>query len=264
MVVADEAGTTRDSIDIDFHAQNQDFTLIDTAGMRRRCSNIQYHEKISIQQSIKAIERADVVVCMVDGSNQITNQDTRLVHLAVARYRPVIIAINKTDLLSVQKYKKLISEYERIFHFAHFMPRVDISVIQRKGVSSLLRKVQTLYRQANYQEKTATLNNWLEKAVSQNPPPMVFGRRVKIRYIHQTDTNPPKFKLFGNQLNKLPKNYLLYLAGALRKNHWQNIAFKISLHTTENPFSERKNKLSNRQVKKRKRLKDFIKKNRKS
>ena len=260
VVVFDQPGTTRDSIHIPFERDGAHYTLIDTAGVRRRSRIDAAIEKFSVIKTLQAIEEANVVLFVIDARDGVTDQDASLAGHIVDSGRSLVVAINKWDGLEPDQRERVKSEFDRRLAFLSFAERRFISALRGSGVGDLFKAVDVAYDSAVRDLKTPELTRILEEAVQAHQPPLVHGRRIKLRYAHQGGRNPPLIVVHGNQTEHVPATYRRYLeqrfAGALRL---RGTPVRVEFRTGENPFEGRKNPLTPRQVRKRKRLVRFVK-----
>jgi GTP-binding protein len=259
IIAYDEPGTTRDSIFIPFERDGQLYTLIDTAGIRRRAKVYGTVEKFSIIKAFNAIEASNVVIMILDAHEGITDQDTNLLGQIIDSGRALIIAVNKWD--GVTDPEEIRRNLSRKLHFIDFAKIHFISALHGRGVSNLFNSIQSAWQAANREINTARLNEVLQKAVSSHPPPLVRGRRVKLRYINQGGTNPPRFIIHGNQVKSLPSAYKRYLINLFRTTFkLDGTPIQLEFRQGDNPYEGRKNVLTPHQEKKRKRLIQHVKK----
>ena len=263
MITADLPGTTHDSVAIDFERRGRAYTLIDTAGLRRRGKVSDIVEKFSAVKALQAIDLAGVIVVVLDGTEAVTDQDAHLLGLVVESGRSVVVAVNKWDGLGPDKRDQIRRELDRKLQFIDYAERIFISALHGTGVGELFHHIDDAYRSAQIGAKTSTVTEMLLKAVNAHPPPLVHGRRIKLRYAHLGGRNPPTIIIHGNQVKSLPDSYHRYLA-----NYFRN-AFKlvgtpvrIELRQGENPYEGRHNELTQRQIKQRRRLMKHVKKKR--
>lgn len=255
VVVFDEAGTTRDSIFIPMERDKKKYMLIDTAGVRRRGKVTEVIEKFSVIKTLQAIESAHVVVMVVDAREGILEQDLRLMDFIIEAGRALVVAINKSDGLSVDQRKTITKDIDRKLDFVQFADILNISALHGTGIRDLFRSVNTAYKHAISRISTPRLSRILEDIVRQHAPPMVQGRRIKLRYAHMGGVLPPIIVIHGNQTTSLPDSYQRYLIGAYRKAlQMKGTPIRLSLKTGENPYEGRKNQLTDRQVRRRQRL----------
>jgi len=263
-VVASEIpGTTRDSIFIPFEHQGQAYTLIDTAGVRRRSKVKQTVEKFSVIKTLQAIKEADVVIHLFDAHEGITEQDVHLVGMSLDAGRAIIVVLNKWDGLDETARRHLKDEMERKLPFLDFAERYTISALHGTGVGLLYEAVKRAWHSARIDVSTTRLTRLLEDALQQHQPPLVRGRRIKLRYAHQGGKNPPTIVIHGNQTERLPQAYKRYLMNVYRKGlNLVGTPIQLEFRTSENPYAGKRNKLTPRQEYKRKRMLKHIKKNR--
>ncbi len=247
VVVFDMPGTTRDSIFVPFERDGKIYTLIDTAGVRRRKNISEKIEKFSIIKAIEAMENSNVVILVIDGSEGVTDQDLTLLGLAIESGRGLVIAINKWDNLSQEQRKKVKHELEYKLVFIDYAKQHLISALHGTGVGGLFKTVNVVYEAVMRKVSTADLNRVLEQAVLDHQPPLISGRRVKLRYAHLGGSNPPRVIIHGNQVDKLPRAYTRYLMGVFRKAFkWIGTPVMIDYKVTVNPYKDRKNIFINR------------------
>jgi len=262
VLTQDEPGTTRDSIYIPFEREGQVYTLIDTAGLRRRSKVADQLEKLSTIKTMQAIAEANVVILVVDARQGISDQDARVLGYILDSGKALVIAVNKWDKLDEDYKRRIKVELDRKFSFVDFASIHFISALHGTGITKLFRSVISAYRSATGQYATPQLTRLLESAVQQHSPPMVKGRQIKLRYAHQGGQNPPKIIIHGNQTESVPVTYRRYLENYFRKAlKLEGTPVHIEFKHGKNPFAGKKNVLTKRQIDKRKRLKRFIKKN---
>jgi len=255
LVVYDEPGTTRDSVAVPFERDGKNYLLIDTAGVRRKSKVHEAVEKFSIIKALQAMERAQVVIALLDAREGVTEQDVSLMGLAVERGRALVVVTNKWDGLSHEQKRHVKDELERRLPFLDFAERITISALHGTAVGDLLPAVERAYGAATRDLSTTDLNRELGNAVTEHAPPLVRGRRIRLRYAHQGGRNPPVIVIHGNQTEKLPEAYRRYLINRFRKAfRLQGTPVRIRFKTSDNPFKGRRNKLTPRQHQKRKRL----------
>ena len=260
VVVFDEAGTTRDSIYIPFERNGQTFTLIDTAGMRRKAKVSLAIEKFSIIKSLQAIEKANVVIYLIDAREGVTDQDAHLLGLILEAGRALIIGLNKWDGISPEQKEKVKKQIERKLPFLEFAEKHPISALHGSGVGKLFDVVHELYDAAMIDMSTPVLTRILKDAVEAHQPPLVRGRRIKLKYAHQGGRNPPVVVIHGVQTDALPDAYRRYLMNYYRQQlDLKGTPVKLVFKSPENPFKGQRNKLTERQQKKRRRLVKFSK-----
>ena len=260
-IVSEEAGTTRDSIQVPIKFNNKDLTLIDTAGVRRKRSIKESIERSSVSRSLEAIRRSDVVILLLDSTESIVDQDLHLLGLSLALRRPVIIGANKTDLLTKKDIGDLKQDISRNIRFASYLKIQLLSAKNGKGVKPLLSKAEKAYISSRKDIDTSFLNNILKKALSEHSPPIKGRFRPKLRYVNLLKKDPFTILIHGNNTKNLSVSYKRYLENYFRTEiGFESSSLQIKFREGENPFENKKNILSERQKKKRKRL---IKKRRK-
>jgi GTP-binding protein len=260
VIVFDQPGTTRDSIVIPFERDQQPYTLIDTAGVRRRARVSDRIEKFSVIKTLQAIEKANVVIVVIDASESVTEQDASLLGMVLENGRALIIAVNKWDGLDPDHKQFIKNEVDRRLHFIDFARIHFISALHGSGVGELFQSIDEAYHSAFVKVPTAALNVILEAAVRAYPPPVVNGRRIKLRYAHLGGHNPPKILIHGNQTDAVPASYSRYLERQFRTRlRLAGTPLRIEFRQTENPYEGKKNRLTPRQVEKRKRLMRYAK-----
>lgn len=261
VVVFDLPGTTRDSIYINYERDGANYTIIDTAGVRRR-KNIKLSvEKFSIIKTLQAIEDANVVILVMDASEGIVDQDMHLLGHVIESGRAVVIALNKWDGLEDDHKDRVKFELERRLQFADFADMHFISALHGSGVGNLYKSVKRAYQAATEKHSTNFLTRILEAATTKHQPPLVHGRRIKLRYAHSGGHNPPIVVIHGNQTEAVPVHYVRYLEKFYRKElGLHGTPVRIEFKTGDNPFAGRKNKLTKRQVAKKQRMMQHVKK----
>ncbi len=261
MVVFDLPGTTRDTVEVPFERNDRKYLLIDTAGIRRKARVSEAIEKFSIVKALQAIEKAHVVIAVLDAQEGVTEQDVSLLGLVLERGRALVVVTNKWDGLSAEQRKKVRDDLERRLPFLDFAERITISALHGTAVGDLLPAVERAYSAATRDLSTTELTRELEAAIMEHPTPLVRGRRVKLRYAHQGGRNPPVIVIHGNQTDKLPESYRRYLINRFRKAFkLKGTPVRLSFKKGKNPFAGRRNKLTPRQERKRARLMKRVKK----
>ncbi len=262
VVAYDKPGTTRDSIAIPFEKNGNKYTLIDTAGVRRRARVNDMIEKFSVIKTLQAIEEANVVLLVLDAREGIGEQDATIAGHILEAGRALVVVINKWDGLESDERDKIREDMQRKLPFLDFAAWRFVSALHGSGVGTLLAKAEQAYRNAMRKLSTPELTRILEDCVMEHQPPMVKGRRIKLRYAHQGGKNPPLIIIHGNQADQTPNAYKRYLTNRFRKTFdFSGTPIRLEFRTGENPFEGRKNKLTARQVRKRQRLKQHVKRN---
>jgi GTP-binding protein len=252
---SDQPGTTRDAISVQFDWDGRSFELIDTAGIRRRSRVSEVIEKFSIVKALQAIERAHVVIAMVDAREEIGMQDARLMGLVAHHGRALVLAVNKWDSLPGDQRRAVKDQVDFRLPFLDFVQLEFISALHGSGLRELMEDVVTAYEATTRELPTPELNRVLEQAVERHAPHAVLGRHIKLRYCHQSGRNPPSIMIHGNQTEKLKDSYKSYLTNVFRDAFkLKGVPLRLEFKTGDNPFKGRKNVLTGRQVKKRKRM----------
>jgi GTP-binding protein len=255
LITSPEPGTTRDSIFVPCERDGRKFVLIDTAGIRRRARVSETVEKFSIVQSLQAIEDAGAVVALLDARAGVTDQDTHLVGLAAERGRALVIGVNKWDGLTSGERHEIEREVARKLDFATYATVHYISALHGSGIAELVAAALTAYKSAGVEIATPRLNKVLADALAVNPPPVVRGRQVRLRYAHQGGRYPPLIVVYGNQAQRLPAHYKRYLENAFREAlKLRGTPVRVELRTGDNPYAGKRNLLTPRQGKRKRRL----------
>ena len=261
VVVFDQAGTTRDSIYIPYERFEKPYTLIDTAGVRRRGKVFEAIEKFSVIKTLQAIQDANVVIFVVDAREGIVEQDLHLLGFVLEAGRALVIAVNKWDGMKQEEKEYVKTELERRLIFAQFADIHFISALHGSGVGLLYKSVDQAYQAAMTKIPTRRMTEILEDAVSEHQPPMVNGRRIKLRYAHLGGSNPPIIVVHGNQVDAVPRSYTRYLENTFRKVlKLTGTPIRVEYKGSDNPYADRKNTLTERQVNKKRRLMSHNKK----
>ncbi len=265
VVVYDQPGTTRDSIYIDFERDDRRYTLIDTAGVRRRKNIKLTVEKFSIVKTLKAIDDAHVVVLLMDAHEGIVDQDLHLLGHCIEAGRGLVLAINKWDGLDAYDKSRIKTELSRRLQFASYADSHFISALHGTGVGHLYASIDAAFQSATRKLNTNVLTRILEGAVFDHPPPMVGGRRIKLRYAHAGGRNPPLIVIHGNQSGKVPVSYQRYLEKIYRRElDLVGTPVRIEFRASENPYSEKRSQQTVRQVSRKRRLDSHVNKSKKS
>ena len=260
VVAFDQPGTTRDSIRIPFERDGRPYTLIDTAGVRRRGRISAAIEKFSVIKTLQSIEEANVVLLVLDAQQGLSDQDASLAGHVVESGRALLVVINKWDGLDSAARDRIRSELQRRLPFLDFADWRYVSALHGSGVGHLLEGVDAAYRAAMVDLKTPMLTRVLEEAVQEHQPPLVRGRRIKLRYAHQGGRNPPVVVIHGNQTADIPKTYRRYLVNRFREAlRLRGTPLRVEFKTGANPYAGRRNVLTDRQKRKRTRLMKHVK-----
>lgn len=261
VVVFNQPGTTRDSVYIPFDRDGISCTLIDTAGMRRRSKVSEVIEKFSIVKTMQAINSANVVIYLIDASEGVTDQDAGLLGMVLEAGRAMAIGLNKWDGLSPDQKEKVKRQLDVKLPFLQYAEKHTMSALHGTGVGGLFDRVPDLYNASMLNLSTSHLSRILSKAVEAHQPPLVHGRRIKLKYAHQGGHNPPVVVIHGNQTRSVPVSYRRYLANTFREQlGLSGVPVRLEFKSAENPFQGRRNTLTERQVKNRKRMMRHVKK----
>ena len=254
VVAFDLPGTTRDSIEVPFEKDDQRYTLIDTAGVRRRGKISETVEKFSVIKTLQAIDECNVCVLLLDATERITDQDLNLLGYVIDKGRALIVAVNKWDGLEVEQREQIKTDISRRLEFLSFTNIEFISALHGTGVGNLFKLANRAYESAMIDMATPQLTRMLEYAVEQHQPPLVRGRRIKMRYAHQGGSNPPVIVVHGNQIDRVPAAYKRYLSNFFQRElKLFGTPVRIDFKGSENPYSHIRNKLTPGQQRKRKR-----------
>ncbi len=245
VIAFDQPGTTRDSIYIDFERGGKQYTIIDTAGVRRRGKIDEAIEKFSVVKTLQAVEDANVVVLVVDARDQITEQDAHLADFVLQAGRALVLAVNKWDGLDEYKRDTAKRDIERKLHFLSFAKQHFISALNGTGVDALLKSVNQAYTAAMAKLPTPQLTRVLEEALQKQQPPRSGSYRPKMRYAHQGGSNPPLIIIHGSALDKVPDSYTRYLEKVFCDAFkLQGTPLRIEYKSGKNPFAEKKHVLT--------------------
>jgi GTP-binding protein len=251
----DQPGTTRDSIAIPFERDGKPYVLIDTAGVRRRARVDEYIEKISVIKTLQAIDETDIVILVIDAHDSVTDQDASLLGLAIQSGKALMIAVNKWDGLDDEERSRIRNQLDRKLGFVEYACIHFISALHGSGVGKMFEAINRIGRSLASTPATSRLNSILQECVRQHEPPLVQGRRIKLRYAHLGGHNPLRVIIHGNQTEHVPDAYRRYLANHFRKSlKLTGTPVMIEFRQGENPFKGKKNILTPRQKAKRKRL----------
>jgi len=254
----DQPGTTRDTISTELERDGQKYLLVDTAGVRRRSKISDAVERFSTIKALQAIESAHVVVLMLDAREGLTDQDTTLLGHALTQGRALVIALNKWDGLDADHRKLVRSELDRKLAYVDWAQRVTLSALHGSGLQELLDAVQRAWRSASAEFSTPELTRVLRAAFDAHQPPMRQGRTAKLRYAHAGGKFPPRIVIHGSRTDTVPDAYRRYLANRFIQHFkLKGTPLFIDFRDSENPYKDRKNVLTERQLQKRRRLKKF-------
>lgn len=254
----DQPGTTRDTISSLLERDGQEYELIDTAGVRRRSRVSEVIEKFSTIKALQAIERAHVVVLMLDAREGLTDQDTTLLGHVLTEGRALVIALNKWDGLDADHRKRVRTELDRKLTYVTWAQQVTISALHGSGIQELMNAVQRAWKSASKDLATPELTRVLKNAFEAHQPPMKQGRTAKLRYAHSGGKFPPRIVIHGSRTDTIPDSYKRYLVNHFIKHFkLKGTPVFVDFRDSVNPYKDRKNVLSRRQIEKRKRLKKF-------
>ncbi|MDT9598027.1 ribosome biogenesis GTPase Der [Sphingosinicella rhizophila] len=244
LITGPEAGITRDSIAIDWvwtapDGQVRPVRLIDTAGMRKKAKVEDKLEKLSVADARRAVDFAEVVVLLLDGTRGLEAQDLRIADNVLKEGRALVIAINKWDVAEGQSalFNGIKAALEEGLSQARGVPLLTVSGKTGKGLDQLLAVAFETRETWSKRVSTGQLNRWFEEAIERNPPPAPSGRRIKLRYITQVSTRPPSFVIFGTRVDQLPDSYLRYLVNGMRKElGFGAVPVRLTARAARNPF----------------------------
>ncbi len=260
VVVYDLPGTTRDCIYIPFERRGKIYTLIDTAGVRRRGRVDEVVEKFSVVKTLQAIKDAHVVLAVLDAREGVVDQDLHLLGYALEAGRALVLAVNKWDGMDEYDRQQVRLGIQRRLGFVDFVRIHFISARHGTGVGDLYPSIQRAYDAAAVRVTAAQITRLVEDAMEAHQPPLVRGRRIKLRYGHMGGNFPPTFVLHGNQTEAIPAAYRRYLENVFRKAlKLEGTPLRMEFKTGDNPFKDKGQQLSERQIHKRKRLMRFVK-----
>ena len=256
VIAFDQPGTTRDSIEAELEWDGRRYTLVDTAGIRRKGKVFESVEKFSVVKTLQAIERANVVVLVVDAEADIAEQDAHIGGYILEAGRSLVVAVNKWDAVDSEKRKDVKNDLERKLQFLDFAEFVTISARMGTGIKALLAAVDAAFAAAMAKLKTPQLTRTLQAAVDQQQPPLSGRFRPKMRYAHQGGSNPPIVVVHGSGLAGVKRPYLRYLENTFRKAFkLKGTPLRIELRSSANPFEGRKKPLTEKQDAQRRRRK---------
>ncbi|HED36258.1 MAG TPA: ribosome biogenesis GTPase Der [Gammaproteobacteria bacterium] len=240
VVVMDMPGTTRDSIYIPFEHEGREYTLIDTAGVRRQRKIKETVEKFSVIKTLQAVDHSNVTIIMVDAREGISDQDLHLLGYTIDSGRALLIVVNKWDGMDAYDKEVIKEELQRRLSFVPFAEIFFISALHGSGVGVLYKAINRAYASATRNLATPELTRILDNATQAHQPPTIRGRRIKLRYAHQGGMNPPVIVIHGNQTELLPKSYhrflMNYFIDAL---NLRGTPMRLELKTSDNPYARR-------------------------
>lgn len=249
LLTGPEAGITRDSIAVDWKWNDpktgdvRDIRLIDTAGMRKRARVVEKLEKLAVQDAKLAIDFAEVVVLLLDATQGLEHQDLKIASQVLEEGRALIIAINKWDVAEDASglFNGVRHALDEGLAQVKGVPLFAVSARTGKGLDAMLASAFEIRASWSKRVPTAALNRWFDDALSANPPPAPGGKRIKLRYITQAGTRPPRFVVFGNRLDMLPTSYERYLVNGIRKYlGFDAVPVRVTLKGNKNPYDTKK------------------------
>ena len=241
MLVSNIAGTTRDSIHSPLHYKQQDYILIDTAGVRRKSQVAKKQlEGYTVIHALRSIQEAEVVLIVIDATEGVTDQDCQLIRCVIEAGRGLVIALNKSDaLIEDQRYHLERSVDDRL-NFIHYCDHHLCSGKQHRGLHRIMQSVKRAYLSTQKRPSTSALTTCLEQAQINHPPPMIKGRRIKLRFAHLSSGSPPYIVIHGKQTDALPKAYHRYLENTFRKHFkLKNMPIRLSFRSDSNPYIQK-------------------------
>ncbi|MDA8389154.1 MAG: ribosome biogenesis GTPase Der [Gammaproteobacteria bacterium] len=261
VVVSDVPGTTRDSIHIPFERAGKSYVLIDTAGVRRRSHVADPLERYSVAKTLQAIDEAHVVLLVLDAREEVSDQDVSLAGLILHRGRAIVLVVNKWDGLESARREWIKRELQRKLPFLSFAPPHFVSALTGAHIGPLFAAADRAYQSGGRVLPTPKLNAILKEAVAATPPPIVRGRRIKPKFVHQGGKHPPRVIVHGNLVSETPEAWRRYLAQRIRERfHLEGTPVEVEFREGENPFAQRtKPAPTARQEAKRRRQRRFLK-----
>ena len=245
LLTGPEAGITRDSIAVDWlwtdrDGETREVRLIDTAGMRKKANVTDKLEKLSVADARRAVDFAEVVVLLLDATRGLEHQDLKIASLVLEEGRALMIAINKWDVAenASSLFNGIKGALEDGLSQVRGLPVLAVSARTGKGLDTMIGAAFELREAWSKRVPTAALNRWFDDALDANPPPAPGGKRIKLRYITQAGTRPPRFVIFGSRLDALPKSYERYLVNGIRKSlGFEAVPVRVTLKSSKNPFA---------------------------
>ena len=240
VIAFDKPGTTRDAIEIAFQRDGKDYTIVDTAGVRKRGKVSEVIEKFSVIKALQAIEESNVVVIVVDGTEGVSDQDVNLAAFAVEAGRAIVVVVNKWDICDEEAKEVLERTYRRKLRFLDFAKVHYISAVKGSGIKGLLRSVNTAFKSARMNLPTPQLTRVLKIATERQSPPRKGYSRPKLRYAHQGGINPPLVVIHGNSLDGVPDSYRRYLESSFTSAFkLKGTQVRVIFKQGDNPYSKR-------------------------
>ncbi len=247
VIASEEPGTTRDRILVPFRRDERDFVLIDTAGVRRRARIEDAVERVSVAKTLQAIDQAHVVVLVLDAHDSVTEQDASVLGIALQRGRAVLAGVNKWDGIAPEQREQIRRQLSLRLDFAPFVPLIFLSARHGTGVGELMQAAVRAFEASMRDMPTPALTRTLEQAIAAQSPPLVHGRRIKLKFAHQGGKNPPRIIVHGNQTASVPDAYRRYLANVFRQTFdLYATPVKMEFRTDANPYSGRRARVKGR------------------
>jgi GTP-binding protein len=238
MIAFDQPGTTRDAVEVEFERAGRPYTLIDTAGVRRRGKVTDVIEKFSVVKTLQAIEDSHVCILLLDASQDVADQDAHIAGFVLEAGRAVVVGVNKWDLADSYRRERVKGELDRKLAFMSFARTHFLTATEGKGVGALMRSVDEAFAAATAKLSTPRLTRALIEAVERQQPPRRGPIRPKLRYAHQGGQNPPVVVIHGNSLDHVPDSYRRYLEGWFRERFsLQGTPLRIEFRTSKNPYA---------------------------
>lgn len=239
VIAFDMPGTTRDAIEIEFDRGGKQYTLIDTAGLRKRGKVFEAIEKFSVIKTLQAIEASNVVLLMIDAQQEVSEQDAHIAGFILETGRALVVAINKWDGLDSEHRERIQREFDRKLRFLSFARVHTISALRGQGINTVLRSVNSAHAAAFTKLSTPRLTRELQAAIEQQPPPRRGIFRPKMRYAHQGGQNPPLIIIHGNALDAISDSYRRYLEGRFRDAfELAGTPLRIEFKSSYNPYAD--------------------------
>jgi GTP-binding protein len=240
LIAFDQPGTTRDSVEIEFERGGKPYTLVDTAGLRRRGKVTDVVEKFSVVKTLQAIEDSHVCVLLLDATEQVSEQDATIASYILEAGRALVVAVNKWDLADHDTRERLRGELDRRLHFLRFARLLHLSALKGQGVGALMRAIDETYAAATANLSTPRLTRAMQQAVEKQAPPKNGPFRPKLRYAHQGGRNPPIIVIHGSGLDNIGDTYRRYLEGWFRDAFkLQGTPLRIEFRSSANPYAQR-------------------------
>ena len=260
VIVSPLAGTTIDAINVPIEFGERKYELFDTAGIRKGYKTKTNIEYFSYVRAMHAASESDITILLIDADSGLVDQDLKILSMIEKFGKPIILAINKIDLLSRKKMKEFFDNKKMEKRFFEDLKLVKISALKGKGFKKLFREIDDTLQKSVTKFTTSKLNRILKRVIEERSPPSVSGKSLKFRYIHFAGINPTTLVIHSSQDKKLPANYKKYIYNSFKKYlDLKSIQLKIIFRKSDNPYKG-KNTLTERQIKKRKRLLSFVKK----